>query len=83
MKFKPKDRTLPPRWKFRIDADFHRAFTRMERVKILLGFNASIGVSIATEHHSGKFSPMMELALTAAIKPRPSFLSRLLNRKPK
>lgn len=83
MKYKPNNRPVPPAWKFKIETDFHRQFTTKERLKILLGFNANIRMAIATEHHCGRMTPAMVLELTPAVKPRPSFLSRLFNRKPK
>jgi len=60
----PRDKPLPPRYKFQVACDWTRRFGWRERFKILFGYRAVIILRMTTEHHTGKFEADLHLALT-------------------
>lgn len=53
-KSKATGRALPVKWENVIEAQFVFRPTKMERLKILLGFNVSIKTETWTQHDAGK-----------------------------
>lgn len=68
-KLQPRDRILPPGFRFLIEFDFDRRLTWKERWQILFGYGLKIQIKAAAEHSTGKFTPKMVLSTTMELKP--------------
>lgn len=81
MKIKaPPGKPLPPQFKELMQVEFHREFTRKERLQILCGYTADIKMGVACQHNPGAIAPKMDITLTPALRKKPSFWSRLFKR---
>lgn len=56
-----RGRVMPPQFRFQVDAKWHRRFTWKDRFLIFFGCPVEIGLAMWTEHHTGKFEPLMTL----------------------
>lgn len=56
---KSQARVLPPKFKHVIENDFMLRFTRMERIKILFGFNVELKYESPIEHSPGRQQPKL------------------------
>ena len=60
----PDGRTILSTWKAKILFTQHVSFNFWQRVKLLLGYDMDVAVTIFTEHHPGKYAPKFEPTLT-------------------
>lgn len=68
---------MPTRFQGVISVDWHREFTRMERLKIALGFNLAVAVRIVTQHSPGKYNPVIVAETTRSLTASDSVRDRL------
>ena len=60
----PPGRVLPPKYNFSGESKFDHHFSRMVRLKILLGYDAALHLRVLTRHHVGQFHPLLDLQVT-------------------
>lgn len=68
---------MPTKFTGVISVDWYRAFTRMERLKIALGFNLNVAIRIVTQHSPGKYNPVIVAETSKSLTASESVRDRL------
>jgi hypothetical protein len=58
---KARGRVLEPNFKFQVETKWHRRFTWKDRFLIFFGCPVKVTLVMWTEHHTGKFHPILDL----------------------